>query len=121
MSDLAQLKAQAMADLTQDTSLDKAADLAAQRNALLMNPDIPDGLDEFNPFAPEPPVTARVYVHMSNGIQFPSEFFWRTKVFSHELECCVSRSNVTKVELSKVEGRDIWSSSESLLLLAEGV
>ena len=44
MSDLAQLKAQAMADLTRDTNLDKAADLAAQRNALLMNPDIPDGL-----------------------------------------------------------------------------
>ena len=44
MSDLAQLKAQAMADLTRDTNLDKAADLVAQRNALLMNPDIPDGL-----------------------------------------------------------------------------
>ena len=44
MSDLAQLKARAMADLTRDTNLDKAADLAAQRNALLMNPDIPDGL-----------------------------------------------------------------------------
>ena len=44
MSDLTQLKAQAMADLTRDTNLDKAADLAAQRNALLMNPDIPDGL-----------------------------------------------------------------------------
>ena len=44
MSDLTQLKAQAMADLTRDTNLDKAADLAAQRQALLMNPDIPDGL-----------------------------------------------------------------------------
>ena len=44
MSDLAQLKARAMADLTRDTNLDKAADLAAQRNALLINPDIPDGL-----------------------------------------------------------------------------
>ena len=44
MSDLAQLKAQAMVDLTRDTNLDKAAELSAQRNALLMNPDIPDGL-----------------------------------------------------------------------------
>ena len=44
MSDLVQLKAQATADLTRDTNLDKAADLTAQRNALLMNPDIPDGL-----------------------------------------------------------------------------
>ena len=44
MEDFTQLKAQAMADLTRDTNLDKAADLAAQRQALLMNPDIPDGL-----------------------------------------------------------------------------
>ena len=44
MDDFAQYKAQAKADLTRDTNLDKAADLVAQRNALLMNPDIPDGL-----------------------------------------------------------------------------
>ena len=44
MSDFAQLKAQAMADLTRDTDLNKAAELSARRNALLMNPDIPDGL-----------------------------------------------------------------------------
>ena len=44
MSDLAQLKSQAMTDLTRDTNLDKAAELSARRQALLMNPDIPDGL-----------------------------------------------------------------------------
>ena len=40
MEDFAQYKA----DLTRDTNLDKAADLVAQRNVLLANPDIPDAL-----------------------------------------------------------------------------
>ena len=35
MSDFAQYKVQAMTDLAQDTNLDKAADLAAQRRVLL--------------------------------------------------------------------------------------
>ena len=38
------MKQQAKASLTQDMNLDKAADLTAQRNALLLNEDIPDGL-----------------------------------------------------------------------------
>ena len=38
------IKQQAKASLTQDMNLDKAADLTAQRNALLLNQDIPDGL-----------------------------------------------------------------------------
>ena len=37
-------KAQARADLTRDSNLDKASDLVAERNVLLMNPDIPDAL-----------------------------------------------------------------------------
>ena len=37
-------KAQARADLTRDSNLDKAADLVAERNVLLMNPDVPDAL-----------------------------------------------------------------------------
>ena len=44
MDDFAQYKAQAKADLTRDTNLDKAADLVAQQKVLLTNPDIPDGL-----------------------------------------------------------------------------
>ena len=44
MEDFAQYKAQAKADLTHDTNLDKAADLVAQQKVLLTNPDIPDGL-----------------------------------------------------------------------------
>ena len=44
MEDFAQYKAQAKADLTRDTNLDKAADLVAQQKVLLTNPDIPDGL-----------------------------------------------------------------------------
>ena len=38
------MKQEAKADLTQDMNLDKAAELSAQRRALLMNPNIPDGL-----------------------------------------------------------------------------
>ena len=37
-------KAQARADLTRDSNLDKASDLVAERNVLLANPDIPDAL-----------------------------------------------------------------------------
>ena len=37
-------KAQARADLTRDSNLDKASDLVAQRNVLLADPDIPDAL-----------------------------------------------------------------------------
>ena len=37
-------KAQARADLTRDSNLDKASDLVAERNVLLMNPDVPDAL-----------------------------------------------------------------------------
>ena len=44
MEDFAQYKAQAKADLTRDTNLDKATDLVAERNVLLANPDIPDAL-----------------------------------------------------------------------------
>ena len=44
MEDFAQYKAQAKADLTRDTNLDKAADFVAQQKVLLTNPDIPDGL-----------------------------------------------------------------------------
>ena len=44
MEDFAQYKAQARADLTRDSNLDKAADLVAERNVLLMNPDVPDAL-----------------------------------------------------------------------------
>ena len=44
MEDFAQYKAQAKADLTRDSNLDKASDLVAQRNVLLANPDIPDAL-----------------------------------------------------------------------------
>ena len=44
MEDFADYKAQARADLTRDTNLDKASDLVAERNVLLMNPDIPDAL-----------------------------------------------------------------------------
>ena len=44
MDDFAQYKAQARADLTRDSNLDKASDLVAQRNVLLADPDIPDAL-----------------------------------------------------------------------------
>ena len=44
MEDFAQYKAQAKADLTRDSNLDKASDLVAERNVLLANPDIPDAL-----------------------------------------------------------------------------
>ena len=44
MDSFAQYKAQARADLTRDSNLDKASDLVAERNVLLMNPDIPDAL-----------------------------------------------------------------------------
>ena len=44
MEDFAQYKAQARADLTRDSNLDKASDLVAQRNVLLADPDIPDAL-----------------------------------------------------------------------------
>ena len=44
MEDFAQYKAQARADLTRDSNLDKAADLVAERNVLLMNPEVPDAL-----------------------------------------------------------------------------
>ena len=37
-------KAQARADLTRDSNLDKASDLVAERNVLLADPDIPDAL-----------------------------------------------------------------------------
>ena len=37
-------KAQARADLTRDSNLDKASDLVAERNVLLTDPDIPDAL-----------------------------------------------------------------------------
>ena len=37
-------KAQARADLTRDSNLDKASDLVAQRNVLLADPNIPDAL-----------------------------------------------------------------------------
>ena len=44
MEDFAQYKAQARVDLTRDSNLDKASDLVAERNVLLMDPDIPDAL-----------------------------------------------------------------------------
>ena len=44
MEDFAQYKAQARADLTRDSNLDKASDLVAERNVLLADPDIPDAL-----------------------------------------------------------------------------
>ena len=44
MEDFAQYKAQARADLTRDSNLDKASDLVAERNVLLANPGIPDAL-----------------------------------------------------------------------------
>ena len=44
MEDFAQYKAQARADLTRDSNLDKAYDLVAERNVLLADPDIPDAL-----------------------------------------------------------------------------
>ena len=43
-SDFLTMKQQAKAALTQDMNLDKAADLTAQRNALLLNKDVPDAL-----------------------------------------------------------------------------
>ena len=46
MEDFAQYKAQARADLTRDSNLDKASDLVAERNVLLANPDIPDALKQ---------------------------------------------------------------------------
>ena len=44
MEDFAQYKAQARADLTQDSNLDKAADLVAQQKVLLADDSIPDAL-----------------------------------------------------------------------------
>ena len=44
MDSFAEYKAQARADLTRDSNLDKAAELVAERNVLLMDPDIPDAL-----------------------------------------------------------------------------
>ena len=44
MEDFAQYKAQARADLTRDSNLDKASDLVAQRNVLLTDDSIPDAL-----------------------------------------------------------------------------
>ena len=44
MEDFAQYKAQARADLTRDSNLDKASDLVAKRNVLLADPDVPDAL-----------------------------------------------------------------------------
>ena len=44
MDDFTQYKAQARVDLTRDSNLDKASDLVAERNVLLMDPDIPDAL-----------------------------------------------------------------------------
>ena len=44
MDSFAEYKAQARADLTRDTNLDKAADLVAQRNVLLQDDSIPDAL-----------------------------------------------------------------------------
>ena len=44
MEDFAQYKAQARADLTRDSNLDKASDLVAERNMLLADPDVPDAL-----------------------------------------------------------------------------
>ena len=44
MDSFDQYKAQARADLTRDSNLDKASDLVAERNVLLADPDIPDAL-----------------------------------------------------------------------------
>ena len=44
MDSFAEYKAQARADLTRDSNLDKAAYLVAERNVLLADPDIPDAL-----------------------------------------------------------------------------
>ena len=44
MEDFARYKAQARADLTRDSNLDKASDLVAQRNVLLADDSIPDAL-----------------------------------------------------------------------------
>ena len=44
MEDFAQYKAQARADLTRDSNLDKASDLVAERNVLLADPNVPDAL-----------------------------------------------------------------------------
>ena len=44
MEDFAQYKAQARADLTRDSNLDKASDLVAKRNMLLTDDSIPDAL-----------------------------------------------------------------------------
>ena len=44
MEDFAQYKAQARADLTRDSNLDKASDLVAKRNVLLADDSIPDAL-----------------------------------------------------------------------------
>ena len=44
MDNFDRYKAQARADLTRDSNLDKASDLVAQRNVLLADPDIPDAL-----------------------------------------------------------------------------
>ena len=44
MDNFDRYKAQARADLTRDSNLDKASDLVAERNVLLMNPDVPDAL-----------------------------------------------------------------------------
>ena len=44
MDSFAEYKAQARADLTRDSNLDKASDLVAERNVLLADPDIPDAL-----------------------------------------------------------------------------
>ena len=44
MDSFDQYKAQARADLTRDSDLDKASDLVAERNVLLADPDIPDAL-----------------------------------------------------------------------------
>ena len=44
MANFDRYKAQARADLTRDSNLDKASDLVAERNVLLADPDIPDAL-----------------------------------------------------------------------------
>ena len=44
MDSFDQYKAQARADLTRDSNLEKASDLVAERNVLLADPDVPDAL-----------------------------------------------------------------------------
>ena len=44
MDNFDRYKAQARADLTRDSNLDKASDLVAERNVLLADPNIPDAL-----------------------------------------------------------------------------